>query len=213
MTTPDLLDLERDVENARERFAHSLARVRSPAVLDDFKEGLLSQARETRDELIDRTREAAQDAISHLVTDVKERAAANPAAALAIGAGLLWRFVRRPPIASLLVGVGALSLLNTPSGQNAANARGTFIKSLPGGEAIEEATELAKNRAQEWGEQTKAAVQETLSNIPETATRAAGQASDFAGGLVGDTTVRDKYLLGTAALAIGAAMVIAYQKR
>jgi hypothetical protein len=211
MTKPDLLDLERDVENARGRLADSLARVRSPAAFEDFKDSLVSQARETRDELIDRTREAAQDTISHLLTEVKERAAANPAAALTIGLGLLWRLVHRPPIASLLVGVGAISLFNTQSGQN--DARGTFVKSLPGGEAIEDAAELAKKRAQEWGEQTKAAVRETLSHIPETATRAAGRASDFAGGLVGDSTVRDKYLLGTAALAIGAAMVIAYQKR
>jgi hypothetical protein len=134
MTKPDLLELERDVENARERFADSLARVRSPAAFEDFKESLVSQAREMRDELIDRTREATQDTISHLLTEVKERAAANPAAALTIGAGLLWRLVRRPPIASLLVGVGAISLFNTPSGQN--DARGTFVKSLPGGEAL-----------------------------------------------------------------------------
>jgi hypothetical protein len=212
MTKADLLDLERDVETARERFADSLARVRSPAAFDQFKEDLLSQAREMRDELIDRTREAAQDKISHLVAEVKERAAANPAAALAIGAGLLWRLVHRPPIASLLVGVGAISLFNTPSGQRGGNGGGAGMKSLPGREAVQRATEFAKDKAQEWGEQAKASVQETLAHLPNAATRAAGRASDLAEEFVGDSTVRDKYLLGTAALAIGAAMVIAYQK-
>src|ERR1700730_10049705 len=113
MTKADLAGLEREVGRARERFADSLARVRSPAAFEEFKEDLFSQARETKDELIDRSREAAQDMASRFLTDLKQRAAANPAAALAIGAGLLWRLVHRPPIATLLVGVGAISLLKT----------------------------------------------------------------------------------------------------
>jgi hypothetical protein len=38
--------------------------------------------------------------------DVKARAAANPAAVIAIGAGLAWRLLQRSPIASALIGVG-----------------------------------------------------------------------------------------------------------
>src|SRR5439155_8414091 len=116
-TMADVADLEEDVEQARERFAESLARVRSPATFEHFKEDLLSQARETKEELVERTREVAQDTISRFVDELKERAAANPAATLAIGAGLLWRLARHPPIASLLVGMGAYSLYRTPPGQ------------------------------------------------------------------------------------------------
>ena len=47
------------------------------------------------------------------MADVKERAAANPLAALAIGAGLVWRLLQRPPVATLLVGGGLFSLLKT----------------------------------------------------------------------------------------------------
>ena len=51
-----------------------------------------------------RAREAAQDGIQRIIADLKERAAANPTAILAIGAGLAWRLIHQPPIASLLVG-------------------------------------------------------------------------------------------------------------
>ncbi|HKC34128.1 MAG TPA: hypothetical protein VKC16_11765, partial [Xanthobacteraceae bacterium] len=44
---------------------------------------------------------------------IKARAAANPVAALAIGAGLAWRFAHRPPIATLLVGAGLVALFKT----------------------------------------------------------------------------------------------------
>ena len=47
---------------------------------------------------------AAKDGAQRLFTELKDRAAANPVAALAIGAGLAWRLVHRPPIATLLVG-------------------------------------------------------------------------------------------------------------
>jgi hypothetical protein len=45
--------------------------------------------------------------------DVKARAAANPAAVIAIGAGLAWRLLQWPPIATTLIGLGLYSLWNT----------------------------------------------------------------------------------------------------
>src|SRR5262245_49560602 len=44
---------------------------------------------------------------------LKARAASNPAAVIAIGAGLAWRLIQRPPIASALIGVGLFSLWKT----------------------------------------------------------------------------------------------------
>ena len=41
--------------------------------------------------LVDKTKEAAKDGAQRFLTELKERAAANPVAALAIGAGLAWR--------------------------------------------------------------------------------------------------------------------------
>ena len=73
----------------------------------------MDAGRETKDELVDKTKEAAKDGAQRFLTELKERAAANPVAALAIGAGLAWRLVHRPPVATLLVGMGVVGLLRT----------------------------------------------------------------------------------------------------
>ena len=113
MSEAELNVLERDVEQARARFAGDLARLRSPATLSNFQDDLWAQASETKDDLVEKAKEAATDGVQRLVSDLKDTAAANPAAALAIGAGLAWRLVHRPPIASLLVGIGLFSLWRT----------------------------------------------------------------------------------------------------
>src|ERR1043166_3608153 len=136
MTRGELASLERDVEEARARFEHTLARVRSPEVFEEFKEDLL----EVRDEFIDRARDAAQETVSNLITDLKDRAAANPLAVAAIGAGLLWRFVRNPPIASVLVGLGAISLFKTSPNQTPMHERGK--------EAFQDAVEYGRDEIQ-----------------------------------------------------------------
>ena len=105
--------LERDVAQARARFADDLARLRSPDNLARFKDDLWAEARETKDELIDKSKAAAKDGAQRMLTDLKERAAANPLAAAAIGAGLAWRLINRPPIATLLIGAGLFGLLRT----------------------------------------------------------------------------------------------------
>ena len=57
----DLNALERDVEQARARFAGDLARLRSPTTVARFKDHAWAQAVETKDELIDKTKDAARD--------------------------------------------------------------------------------------------------------------------------------------------------------
>jgi gas vesicle protein len=244
MSGSNLQSLERDVELARDRFAHDLARLRSPETISEFKDTLWAEARETKDELIEKTKDAAQDGIQRIVADLKERAAANPAAVLAIGAGLAWRLVHRPPIASLLVGIGLVSLFRPQTG----------------GEVVAGASKLlhsAKDTAQEWGEDLRQASSDGMSEIAERATVAAGQisgmaretvaritdkassaadhaseagqeslaqvrataasaadrASSIVHDAVSDPETRDRYLLGVAALAVAAAVGIAYQRR
>jgi hypothetical protein len=58
--------LERDVAQARARFADDLARLRSPDNLARFKDDLWAEARETKDELIDKTKETAKDGAQRL---------------------------------------------------------------------------------------------------------------------------------------------------
>ena len=120
MSDADLNTLECDVAQARARFADDLARLRSPDNLARFKDDLWAEARETKDELVDKTKEAAKDGAQRVLTELKERAAANPLAAAAIGVGLAWRLVHRPPIATLLIGAGLFGLLRTSAPQRSA---------------------------------------------------------------------------------------------
>ena len=66
-----------------------------------------------KDDLIDKAKSSAHTMFEEFVDDLKGKAAANPAAALAIAAGVAWQMIRRPPIASALVGLGLVSLWRT----------------------------------------------------------------------------------------------------
>src|SRR5262245_62239180 len=113
MSTAELDGLERDVEQVRAKFADDLARLRSPTNLARLKHDLWADVRETKDEVVDKAKDAAQDGAQRLVAELKARATANPLATIAIGAGLAWRFVHRPPIATVLVGLGLIGLART----------------------------------------------------------------------------------------------------
>jgi hypothetical protein len=93
-----LAQLEREVEMARARLAGNLSTLVSPHTYADLKEDMKDEAR---------------SALANIVDNLKARAAANPAAALAIGAGLTWRLLQRPPITAALIGAGVISLLRT----------------------------------------------------------------------------------------------------
>jgi uncharacterized protein YjbJ (UPF0337 family) len=102
MTKAELDVLEREVEDARGRLRVDLARLRAPGSIARMK-----------NDVTDRVTGAAQDTAHGVLDEIKARAAANPVAALAIGAGLAWRLARHPPIATLLVGAGLWGLLKT----------------------------------------------------------------------------------------------------
>jgi gas vesicle protein len=233
MSQADLNALEREVEQTRARFANDLARLRSPHNLAAFKEDLWAQARETRDEMIDKTKEAASDAAQRILAELKARAAANPAAALALGAGLAWRLVHRPPIATVLVGVGLIGLLRTsPSQTNLQTHMDPYA----------EDAKPARRKVLDWGAQASDAAREVTTQIVREAASAAERTSDAlhdAGHTVRESVARvgddaasvsdrvssrlhaavpgrddrDTYLLGAAALAVTAAVGIAFQRR
>ena len=101
MTDISLNAHERAVETARAKLTRDLDVLFSPRTMAGFTEGLKQEALETKDALWDK---------------LKARAAANPAAMMAIAAGLGWRFMSRPPIASALIGLGVFSLWRTSAG-------------------------------------------------------------------------------------------------
>ena len=242
--------IERNVERARARFANDLARLRSPVNLARFKDDLWAEARETKDELVEKTKEAAKDGAQRVLTQLTERVAANPAAALAIGAGLAWRLFHRPPIATLLVGMGLVGLLRTSPSQHSSQPYMGLHDEDPkpryrndaGDASLATFADLAKEKVQDWSAQASEAVRQTgtqiadktasvadrasatlhdagdtardtMTQIADKAASVAERASHRLRDTVPDQDDRDTYLLGAAALAVAAAVGIAFQRR
>jgi hypothetical protein len=189
MSQADLSALEREVERARAKFSDDLARLRSPANLSRFKDDLWAEARDTKDEMVEKGKEAAKDGMQRIVTELKERAAANPAAAIAIGAGLAWRLVHRPPIATLLVGMGLVGLLRTSSSQSSQPYMGLHdedpkirYRNAAGDAGLaSRGAELAnsvQNKVEDWGAHAGDAARETAAQIADKAASMADRASN-----------------------------------
>lgn len=68
-------------------------------------------AESAKNALFDQVKAKTLSAWQGLVEEMKAKAAENPAATLAISAGLAWRLLRHPPIATALIGTGLFSLL------------------------------------------------------------------------------------------------------
>ena len=110
----DVDTLERDVEAARARLVNRVAQLKAPPI-SGVKDELVAEATEYKDEVIDSAKQKVTDAIDGFVSDIKRRAADNPVAVAAIGAGIAWRLWQKPPIATLLVGAGVAALFGRSS--------------------------------------------------------------------------------------------------
>ena len=113
MSERTLNQLEREVETARARLANNLSTLRSPATYSEFREDVKVEVIHTKDALLQQARAVTQSTAQAVITDIKAKAAANPGAALLIGAGLAWRLIRHPPVSTALVGAGLFSLFQT----------------------------------------------------------------------------------------------------
>jgi hypothetical protein len=222
----NLSALELEVEQARTKLENDLALLRSPQPYRRFSADLKSNA---------------QSMLQRFADDLKARAAANPSAALAIGAGVAWRLMRDPPIATALIGAGMLSLWRTtPASVDDQDYLGTAQQRL--GEQVTEAADAVREYAaesvvaarekvgayaQSAGETierlatsaTKEAAgsmehaRAAAKQIPDKAIDAAQRASSQFSRAVRDEGVRDQILLGLAGLAVAAALGVAYQRR
>jgi hypothetical protein len=225
---PESLDvLESEVDAARMRLASDLVRLRSPAPLATLRDAAMARARET-----------ASATGTRLWSDLKERAAANPTAALAIGAGIAWHLARHPPISTVLVGYGLYSLMRTSPSDGPSpivSRAGEFVESVS--ETAAEWKEGVRETAAEWSESiretaegaremaegAREAAQQAAKGVREAAQEAYAQTSDGASQLAArsshaieraaaDEELRDRYLVGAAMLAVGAATVIAFRR-
>jgi hypothetical protein len=221
--TENLHRLESDVEAARAKLARNLALLRSPQPYRQSGAALKSETHALSQRILD---------------DLKARAAANPSAALAIGAGIGWRLFKHPPIATALIGVGLLSLWRTkPMPLADQGYLATAQRRL--GEQVSEAADTVKDyavdtavagrekvgayaqSALETAEDFAASATERAANTLEGAREAATHASDRVVNAVqratshgiADGSLRDQVLLGAAGAAVVAALGIAYQRR
>jgi hypothetical protein len=221
MSQANLDDLERDVEDARNRLVHDVGRLRAPATLSGFKDDVVAKAQQVTDEWVHKATDAATSTVQHIWSDLVDRARGNPGAALVIGAGLAWRLAHRPPIATLLVGVGLAGLLRTnPSSSpspiitGAAELGGTASNWVGAvNETVQDWVEETRDAAGVTLSQVSASASETYSHVSTTAANVTGQASEIAKNVFPNGDARDTYLLGAAILAIGAAGVIAFQRQ
>jgi hypothetical protein len=246
MSSAELDNLEREVEAARAKFAADVGQLRDPSNYRLLKDDLLVEAKQTKDELLGKAQIAVTDAAQNILADVKERAIANPAAAVAIGAGVAWRLFTHPPIASILVGVGLVSLFRNsppkPAYRSIYEDRPDMNGSgKPIGVQIADAAGMVRDKVRDWAEgaademkQRVDAVQrgtsnlaqdlsqkarETLHDARDAAQRTvastplkAGRLADIVRDASPDPQSRDNLLLGVAALAVTAAVGMAYQR-
>ena len=174
MIEPSLNQLEREVEASRTKLASDLSTLRSPATAAEFTETLKQEAFDAKDALLDKAKAKAQSSIESLIEDVKARAAANPAAALAIGAGIAWRLIRHPPIATALVGAGLISLFRTPPARPNGQTSADYLSHAK--TRLREQASAAADVAQEQA----AALTETVAEkVTETAGRMKERAQDL----------------------------------
>lgn len=226
MNGAELEGLEREVAEARKRLADDLSRLRSPSALGQFKDTLLAEASDAKNALIDKSKQAATDGLQRFVADLKERAAANPVAAVMIGAGLAWRLVQRPPIASFLVGMGVWSLWRDNDHQKGSNGFASQAKELTArageslGELASAASEQASRSAADAAASLKGAAAiavertaEAASQLREQATGSGKRASAALQRVGSEEGARDRLLFGAAAVAVAAAVGMAAQHK
>jgi uncharacterized protein YjbJ (UPF0337 family) len=192
--------------------------------------------------IVDHAKSTTRSALQGMVDDVKERAAANPAATLAIGAGIAWQLFRHPPIATALIGAGLFSLLRTPPVRMGGNGTADYLSHAKerlkeqaadlAGEVKDQAAVIAgdvkddalamaealKEQSTELAGAAKEKVQQWGAGVEDVVrdvpvqAASLAQASRAAQSLT-DQDNRDNLLLGAAGLAVVAALGVAYQRR
>ncbi len=200
MIEPGLNELEHEVRAARAKLATNLSILRSPDTAAEFTETLKLEALDAKDALLGKAKASVQSSLESLIEDVKGRAAANPAATLAIAAGLAWRLMRHPPIATAWIGAGLLSLFRTSappmngrsSPDHLAHARARL------GEQAGEAAEIAKEQTAVWADATAAKASEAAGKIKERVQELSAQTAAAASNLAQDTKQQTAAMIGEA---------------
>jgi hypothetical protein len=119
-----------------------------------------------------KAKDTVNERTTSILDDLKARAAANPLAAVSIGAGLIWYLVRHPPIATILVGLGVYGLIRT-------NPNEPDVVS-PVWSRAQELAASAANTVNELAEETREAINHASDIAGSISNRAADVAGAFA---------------------------------
>jgi hypothetical protein len=189
MTEANLNQLEREVEVARAKLFADLATLRAPATATEFTEALKQEAMDAKDSLLDKAQSSIRTSIESLIEDLKWRTAANPAATLIVGAGIAWRLLRHPPIATALVGAGLLSLFRTPPARTNGHAPADYVAHAKTRlmQQVTEGAEIAKSKAATATQSAAEKVTETVSKVKERVEQLSAQAGSVVADALLDT--------------------------
>jgi hypothetical protein len=167
-----LHDHEIAVEQSRAKLTRDLAVLCSSETLAAFTDDLKKEAVDTKDILWEK---------------IKARAASNPAAVIAIGTGLAWRFVQRPPIASALIGIGLFSLWKTTprTAYDATGRRLDYVQQSK--ESLKEQAEQALAAAANIADKAQEAATAKGTEVWETAKGKIQEWQEGAGRVAGNT--------------------------
>jgi hypothetical protein len=186
MSDPKLARLESEVEAARMKLAADLATLTSPATLSHFREAVITEAHATKARVVSDLQDGTRSRVQDFVDGLKAKAAANPVAVAAIGAGLAWRLMRHPPVTTALVGVGLYSLLNTDRREQpfvekyGLDEKATALKEQVSefGETASLVAGQAAEKLQDWGSKAKAVAGELVTEAQEKTGLAIGYMSE-----------------------------------
>ena len=172
-----LLQHEHEVERSRAKLTQDLAVLCSPKTLAAFTDDLKQEAFATRDDFWEK---------------IKARAASNPAAVAAIGAGLAWRLFQKPPITSALIGLGLFSLWKTQP-RTAYDATGRRLDyTEQSKEVLKEQAGQAFSAAADIAGKAQEAAAAKGSEVWEGAKEKMREVQGVVGGSVADTTSKLK---------------------
>jgi len=241
MSEKSLTQLEYEVEAARAKLATGLATLGAPRTLDQLRYAMRNDASQMKDRWIGAAREGVGDQLRDWMSVAKQKAAANPGAVAAIGAGLAWRLMRHPPVATALVGAGLYSLLATDRNERSfaerhrleERAESVVAKAHDLRDAATEMLSTSTEKIQDWASQISETGGEVADAIKERVSRAADQGATTAHQALdsgqrlaesaaeslsaarrklADEDAQDRILLGAAGLAVAAALGFALRR-
>jgi hypothetical protein len=220
----DIRRLEQEVVSARAKLAVGLSKLRSQQPYEEF-------ADTAREMIVDKVKQSSQTAWQGMIDNVKAKVAENPAATLAIAAGLAWRSYRHPPLATALIGGGLYSLLRTSVDRENVTEMDHVTRAK---ERLQQQATTLAGSVTEGALDVASDLKRTASGFAETVTeqsaQIAGAATDKVqewaakanetlrsqrahGALLArQPMARDNLLLGVAGVAVFAALGLAYRR-